>query len=251
MSHVGFLCTKTLWNTPAMTTADVPKLLPHIWKSTLICGLVAAVVGAVILAQPSISIVGAVTFFGVYFLVVGAAQILPLSLHVSAPARMLLLVSAGASIVVGVMSVLRLYDAGLLLALGVGVALTFRGVGTAMSAVADTSLPARGWSFLVGAISLIAGVVLLAWPFDSSATLVMRVDGIVLTVVGIAETVSAFRIRKSTRTDLSRREQSDDDSTVNTPVSAEDDVAEANTSAAPADEATATEARDEDENVEQ
>ena len=40
----------------------------------------------------------------------------------------------------------------------------FRGVATAVSAISDPTLPGRGWEIFFGLISLIAGIVMLAWP---------------------------------------------------------------------------------------
>ena len=67
---------------------------------------------------------------------------------------------------------------------------------TAVSAISDPTLPGRGWEIFIGVISLIAGVVVLASPFDSIATLTLVV-GIWLIVIGVFEVVSAFGIRKA------------------------------------------------------
>ena len=61
-----------------------------------------------------------------------------------------------------------------------------------MSAISDPTLPGRGWNIFVGVISLIAGVVVLASPFDSIGTLALVV-GIWLIVIGVMEVVSAVR----------------------------------------------------------
>ena len=71
-----------------------------------------------------------------------------------------------------------------------------RGVATAVSAISDPTLPGRGWEIFIGVITLIAGVVVLASPFESIATLTWVV-GIWLVVIGVFEAVSAFGIRKA------------------------------------------------------
>ena len=84
----------------------------------------------------------------------------------------------------------------LLLAIWVGVGFIFRGVATTISvvsAISDPFLPGRGWSIFVGAISLIAGIVVMASPFQSIITLAIVV-GIWFVVIGAFEIVSSFGI---------------------------------------------------------
>lgn len=50
-----------------------------------------------------------------------------------------------------------------------------------------------------GIISIIAGIVVLAYPFDSIVTLAL-VAGIWLIVLGVFEIISAFGIRKAGKT---------------------------------------------------
>ena len=54
------------------------------------------------------------------------------------------------------------------------------------------------WEIFIGVISLIAGIILLAWPFESLETLTLVV-GIWLIVIGVFEVVSAFGIRKASK----------------------------------------------------
>jgi uncharacterized membrane protein HdeD (DUF308 family) len=65
-----------------------------------------------------------------------------------------------------------------------------------VSAISDPGMPGRGWEIFFGIISVIAGVVVLAYPFDSIVTLAWVV-GIWLIVLGVFEMVSAFGIRKA------------------------------------------------------
>ena len=68
-----------------------------------------------------------------------------------------------------------------------------------MAAISDPTLPGRGWQIFVGVISLVAGVVVIASPFESILTLAIVV-GIWLIVIGVFEVVSAFGIRKAAKT---------------------------------------------------
>jgi uncharacterized membrane protein HdeD (DUF308 family) len=182
-----------------MTTPAVPNLLPHLWKSALVSGVLAVALGVAVVAWPGISIAIAAIFFGAYLLVTGIQQVIfAFSLHVTAGGRVLLFISGAASLILAVLAFRHLYDAVLLMAIWIAVGFVFRGVATTVSAISDPTLPGRGWNIFVGIISLIAGVVVLASPFESMATLALVV-GIWLIVIGLMEVVTAFGIRAATK----------------------------------------------------
>ena len=176
----------------------MPSLLPHLWKSAVVSGLLAVAIGAAIVAWPGISITVAAIFFGAGLLLTGIQQVFfAFSLHVSAGGRVLLFISGAASLILAIMAFRHLYDAVLLLAIWIGVGFIFRGVATTVSAISDPTLPGRAWNIFVGLISLVAGVVVLASPFDSIGTLALVV-GIWLIVIGVMEVAAAVAIRRAT-----------------------------------------------------
>lgn len=179
-----------------------PSLLPHLWKSTLLSGILSLALGVVVLAWPGISIVVAAVAFGVYLLITGAAQVFfAFSLHVSAGSRILLFISGAASLILALLA-FRHFGQGyaiLLLAIWIGIGFIFRGVGTTISAIQDPLLPGRGWAIFIGVISLLAGIVVLASPLESIVTLALVV-GVWFVVLGIFEIVSSFSIRKASKT---------------------------------------------------
>ena len=182
-----------------MESLTPPSMLRHLWKSTLLSGILAVALGVLIWLWPGITIVIAAIFFGAYLLVTGIAQVIfAFSLHVSAGGRVLLFISGAAALILAVLCFRSLQESILLLAIWIGVGFIFRGVATAVSAISDPTLPGRAWEIFIGVISLIAGVVMLAWPFESLATLTMVV-GIGLIVLGVFEIVSAFGIRKASK----------------------------------------------------
>lgn len=191
-------CRATL---PFMTDPSapaMPSLLPHLWKSAVVSGLLAIAIGVAIVAWPGISITVAAIFFGAGLLLTGIQQVFfAFSLHVSAGGRVLLFISGAASLILAIMAFRHLYDAVLLLAIWIGVGFIFRGVATTVSAISDPTLPGRAWNVFVGLISLVAGVVVLASPFDSIGTLALVV-GVWLIVIGVMEVVAAVAIRRAT-----------------------------------------------------
>jgi uncharacterized membrane protein HdeD (DUF308 family) len=193
-----------LCHTAAMTTSadtPIPSLLPHLWKSTLISGVLSLIVGVVVLAWPGISVLTAAVAFGIYLLITGAAQVVfAFSLHVSAGSRILLFISGAASLILAVLA-FRHFGQGyavLLLAIWIGIGFIFRGVATTVSAIHDPNLPGRGWSIFLGAITLIAGIVVLGSPLQSILTLALVV-GVFFVVIGAFEIVSSFGIRKASK----------------------------------------------------
>ncbi|MEZ0363239.1 HdeD family acid-resistance protein [Mycobacterium sp. pUA109] len=188
-------------HTSSMETPAVPNLLPHLWKSTLVSGVLALILGVLVLVWPGHSLIAAAILFGLYLLVTGAAQVVfAFSLHITAGGRVLLFISGAASLVLAVLC-FRHFGEGyaiLLLAIWIGVGFIFRGVATTVSAISDPGLPGRGWQIFVGVISLLAGIVMLASPFESIAILTLVV-GIWLVVIGVFEIVSSFGIRSASK----------------------------------------------------
>jgi uncharacterized membrane protein HdeD (DUF308 family) len=182
-----------------METSAPPNMLQHLWKSTLASGVLAVILGGLVLAWPGKTLFIAAIFFGAYLLVTGIAQVIfAFSLHVSAGGRVLLFISGAAALILAVLCFRSLQDSILLLAIWIGIGFIFRGVATTVSAISDPTLPGRGWELFIGVISLIAGVIVLASPFQSLATLTLVV-GIWLIVLGVFEIVSAFGIRKASK----------------------------------------------------
>jgi uncharacterized membrane protein HdeD (DUF308 family) len=186
-----------LWEHSGMETTAPPKILPHLWKSTLVSGVLALVLGALVLAWPKISILTAAIVFGAYLLITGISQVFfAFGLHVSAGGRVLLFISGAASLVLAVLCFRSLYDSILLLAIWIGVGFIFRGVATAISAISDHTLPGRIWHIILGGISLLAGLVMLGSPIETLEILTLIV-GIWLIVIGAFEVVSSFGIRSA------------------------------------------------------
>ena len=173
-------------------------MLQHLWKSALLSGILAVILGVLVLTWPGKTIIVAAIIFGAYLLVTGFAQVIfAFSLHVSAGGRVLLFISGAASLILAVLAFRHLYDAVLLLAIWIAVGFVFRGVATTVSAISDPALPGRWWNVFVGALSLVAGVVVLASPFTSMETLALVV-GIWLIALGVMEIVAAIGIRRTT-----------------------------------------------------
>jgi uncharacterized membrane protein HdeD (DUF308 family) len=180
-----------------MTTTSGGTLFPHLWKSVLVTGILSVILGVMMLAWPGPTLVVAAIFFGAYLLVTGISQIFhAFTLHISGGGRALLFISGAASLVLAVMAIRHIGDAIWLLAIWIGIGFVFRGVAEAASAISDHDTPGRGWQILIGIVTIIAGIILLAYPFQSLPTLIW-VTAIWLIAIGIMEIISSFSIRKA------------------------------------------------------
>ena len=86
----------------------------------------------------------------------------------------------------------------LLLTLWIGIGFIFLGVAELAVAISERDLPGRGWYVVFGVMSVIAGAIVLVWPFDSLVVLTL-VSGVSLVILGVIQIVQAFQIRKDTK----------------------------------------------------
>ena len=177
------------------------QFVHRIWSSTMVSGLLAAILGVVILLWPGPSIVAASAVFGVYLVVSGVALIaLALRLPSSTASKVLNFISGVASVILGILAFRHFGDgyAVLLLATWIGVGFIFRGAATLGTVIADKQFPGRGWAVFFGIVNVLAGVVTLVFPFDSIVTLAL-VGGVWLVVLGVIEVASALSMRSDVK----------------------------------------------------
>ena len=183
------------------TSLHPSNLMRHISTTAIVSGLVAVVLGVVILAWPQPSVVAAAVLFGVYLVVSGVALVfLALRLPASAGSRFLNFISGVASIALGILA-FRHFGEGyavLLLAVWVAVGFIIRGVFATASAISVPRFPGRGWAIVFGLICVIAGFVMLAYPFDSIESLALVV-GAWLMILGAMEVVSGLGMRSDVK----------------------------------------------------
>jgi uncharacterized membrane protein HdeD (DUF308 family) len=172
-----------------------------LWRETLAVGVLTVILGGLVLAWPGPSILVAATLFGVSLLVSGITELfLSSALHRSVTARTVLFIAGAMSVVLAILS-FRYFGEGyavLLLSLCIGVGFTLLGVSEVTVAGSLPALPGRGWYIALGLVSVIAGVVVLVWPFDSIILLAI-VTGVCLVLFGAIQIAQAFQIRKGAK----------------------------------------------------
>ena len=174
----------------------------RLWKWNLVAGLLTIVLGAIVLAWPGPTILVASTLFGVYLLLSGFVELfMAFTLPRSAGTRVLLFISGALSLVLAIMSFRHFGDgyAVLLLSLWIGIGFIFQGVSGVAAGIGESDLPGRGWYIVAGIITVLAGLVVLVWPFDSIAMLTLAA-GICLVIIGITKVIQAFQARKAANT---------------------------------------------------
>jgi uncharacterized membrane protein HdeD (DUF308 family) len=173
----------------------------QLWKGTLVSGVLTIVLGVMVLVWPGPTILVASTMFGVYLLMSGLAELfLAFTLPRSAATRVMLFLTGALSLVLAILSFRHFGDAYavLLLSLWIGAGLIFLGVSENAVALSERDLPGRGWYVVLGLMTVIAGGIMLVWPFDSIVVLTI-VSGVSLVVLGLIQIVKAFQIRKDTK----------------------------------------------------
>ncbi|CDO29848.1 integral membrane protein [Mycolicibacterium vulneris] len=182
-----------------MESTAAPSLLPHLWKSALVGGILAILLGVLVFIRPGAAIFVTAIFFGAYLLITGISQlVLAFSIRSSVGGRVLPFIGGAAALVLAVLCFVNLQNSIELLAIWIGVGFIFRGVATAMSAIGDPLLPGRIWEIIVGIVSVIAGIIMFVAPLEGLVALT-QVTGIILIVVGVFEVISAFGIRSDAK----------------------------------------------------
>ena len=181
-----------------MPVVDPSKLVPHKWKVLLGSGVIAIILGVLMLVWPGITVLVATVLFGVYLLVIGGAQLfIAMASELSGGGRALLFISGAVSLILAVLTFRYFGEAFaiLLFAVYIGISFIIRGVATTVAAISDDERSARGWDIFFGIMSILAGIIMLLVPFTTIVTLAV-VTGAFLVALGLFEIVSAFRVRR-------------------------------------------------------
>ena len=171
------------------------QLARNTWQLVLLIGILAVVLGAVVLYWPGKTLLVAGVLFGIYLVVSGIGYMFAaFGSHAGAAMRVLAFLAGAVSLVLGVFCFRDKLESILLLALWIGISWVFRGVTLLAAALSFDKLPGRGWQVLAGAIIIIGGGVLIIYPYDSIAALTL-VAGCWLIAIGIVDVISALQVR--------------------------------------------------------
>ncbi|GAB3617580.1 HdeD family acid-resistance protein [Okibacterium endophyticum] len=162
-----------------------------------VSGVVAIIVGVVIVAQPGAALTVVAWLFALFFLVAGVLHIVRAVTTTSG--------SAGFRWLTGILGVLLIVSAIVVLlnpgfgievlAILIGISWIVEGAVVLAASVPDSS---KWLGVLYGLLSVVAGIMVILLPFQSAAVLLLIV-AIMLIVAGVVQIVQAFTFGRSRR----------------------------------------------------
>ncbi|ADG76986.1 Acid-resistance membrane protein OS=Tsukamurella paurometabola (strain ATCC 8368 / DSM / CCUG 35730 / CIP 100753 / JCM 10117 / KCTC 9821 / NBRC 16120 /NCIMB 702349 / NCTC 13040) OX=521096 GN=Tpau_0343 PE=4 SV=1 [Tsukamurella paurometabola] len=175
-------------------------VVTKVWQSVLGIGIVAIVLGAVILAWPSPTLRVVGVLFAIYLLLIGILQLYTVFGPIKSESnwwRFLTFISGALSIVLSVLAFRSEGDSLVMLAIWIGVGWLIQGiVGFAVGLDLPNGTPHRILSIFASILFTIAGVIVVIYPYDAIAPLTYG-TGIALIIIGLVQVVHAFQIRSS------------------------------------------------------
>ena len=176
--------------------ADVVARVGRHWGWVLAFGIVTVVIGIAALAWPGRTLVVVAVLFGIQLIVLGifrfAAAIS--SDPVGGGTRVLLALLGVLSLIIGLYAVRHVLITLLALAVLLGIFWIVSGTVELFMALSHREMSHRGWNAVMGAISVLAGIVVLSVPGISLLVLAV-VLSIWLVVFGVMQISMAVRIR--------------------------------------------------------
>ena len=160
-------------------------------------GLASIVLGVLLMVFTEQSVVFFAVITGIYLILAGLFMIVA-SFQPETGGSGMRVFSAVAGLIAVLLGIAALRDtthAVDILALLIGLGWVIRGIADVVEGLASPDMPARGWVIFIGALSLVAGLVVLAWPAITLNALVW-VTGLWLVLLGIVEVFGSFQLRK-------------------------------------------------------
>jgi uncharacterized membrane protein HdeD (DUF308 family) len=175
--------------------ADVLAGVGRHWGWVLTFGIVTLLVGLLALAWPGRTVVVLAVLFGIQLVVAGIFRFLAAlaSDDESGGTRVLLALLGVLSFIVGLYALRHILVTIATLALVLGIFWIVNGAIEVFTALSHRAMRSRGWTIFMGALSVVAGVVVLVYPGISLLTLAV-VLGVWLLVYGVMEIMLAFRL---------------------------------------------------------
>ena len=167
------------------------------WGWLLFFGILMVVVGIIALAWPGPTVIALAVLFGIQLIVSGIFSFInAFAADESGGMRVWNVILGLLGIVVGLYAVRHIIVSVVALALLIGIYWVAYGIAQIYTAIANRELRHRGWMGFIGALSVIAGIIVIAWPGPSLVTLAI-VLGVWLLIYGVMEIFLAFRVRSA------------------------------------------------------
>lgn len=167
------------------------------WGWVLAYGILTLLAGIAVLAWPSETLLVIAVLFGVQLIISGIFRFVGAlaSDDLTGGTRVMLALLGVLSIIIGLWAVRHAVLTLVALIVFLGIFWVINGLIEIFAALSHRDMPDRGWSVLMGVLSAIAGIIVLAYPGLTLVGLAV-ILGIWLLVFGILEIVAAFRLRR-------------------------------------------------------
>lgn len=172
-------------------------LLAQSWQATMIIGAVTLVLGLIVSFHPGGSLNVVAVLIGVLAIVSGIFHLLRIFGRGESH-RIWLGITGLLFIVIGVVLIRHLHLTLAVIGLFVGITWIVQGVTALIGGLAGGTREGRGWWIAFGLLSLIAGIVVVATPV-SSLTVLAVLLGVWFIVMGLAEIIGGFMLRRYAR----------------------------------------------------
>jgi len=173
------------------------------WGWVLAYGILTVLAGVAVLAWPSETLLVIAVLFGVQLIISGIFRFVGAlaSDDLTGGTRVMLALLGVLSIIIGLWAVRHAVLTLVALIVFLGIFWVINGLIEIFAALSHRDMPDRGWSVLMGVLSAIAGIIVLAYPGLTLVGLAV-ILGIWLLVFGILEIMAAFRLRKLVHTSV-------------------------------------------------
>src|SRR6266576_654001 len=172
---------------------DMLTRLGRNWGWVLAYGIITVVA---VLVWPNETLLVIAVLFGIQLIVSGIFRfVAALAIDdLSGGTRVLLALLAVLSIIVGLWAIRHVSLTLLALAVLLGIFWVVNGTIEFFTALSHSGMPQRGWTAFMGVLSILAGIIVLAYPGLTLVTLAV-ILGIWLVIFGVMECVLAWRLR--------------------------------------------------------
>ncbi|SRR5581483_3048138 len=181
--------------------ADMLARVGRHWGWLLAFGIVTVAAGIAVLVWPGRTLVVIAVLFGIQLIVTGIFRFVAAFAadDLTGGTRVLFALLGVLSLIIGLYAVRHVFITLLALALLLGIFWIINGTVEVFTALSHREMHGRGWNAFMGVLSIVAGIILLAYPGISLVALAVILS-IWLLVFGIGEIFAAFRIRSIVHT---------------------------------------------------
>jgi len=163
------------------------------WAWALFFGFFTLVIGVLVVVWPQETLKVLAVLFGLQLLVMGIYS-LARGLGAGEQHRVWSIFLGLFSIIVAIIVFRNVGETVVILTLILGIYWVIQGILQFVMAVSDKTYEARGYTIFMGILSVIAGIVVVAWPIES-VTVLAWITGIWLIILGILGMILALAIR--------------------------------------------------------